>query len=239
MFRFLLLLIVMLAFEGDGYALPRLDPHTYISPRAFELFPLIQSEVDKNFQNFPHPEYFPALIEHESCISLTHSKCWKSTSRLKTSKEEGIGLGQLTRTWKNGKLRFDTLADMKRAYPRELGELSWSTIQNRSDLQIRTMIVMTRDNYKSLYAVKDTYERTKMADSAYNGGRLNVERSRRVCAMSKGCNPQIWFNNVERYNQKPNVILYGDRTVRQINNHHVRDVFEVRIHKFQPFFTKE
>lgn len=217
----------------------RIDPTAYIHPRSISLIPVIQREVNDHFPQTNLPHYFPALIEHESCISLTHSRCWKSTSRLKTEREEGVGLGQITRAWKNGALRFDTLADMKRAYPRELNELSWATIQTRSDLQIRAMVIMTRDNYKSLVAVKDETERMKMADSEYNGGRLNVERSRRVCGMTKGCNPQIWFDNVERYNQKPNVILYGDRTVREINNHHVRDVFQVRMNKFKPFFNQE
>ena len=42
----------------------------------------------------PYPALLGALIEHESCITRTHSKCWNSGSRLKTEKEEGIGLGQ-------------------------------------------------------------------------------------------------------------------------------------------------
>ena len=212
---------------------------TYLHPRAIELLPMVVRETDTYFPDIPHRHYSMGLIEHESCISLKHSRCWLPTSRLKTAREEGLGLGQLTRTWHpDGRVRFDTLADMRRLYPQSLSELSWDTLRNRPDLQVRTMILMTRQSYKTLSGVKDPTERLKMADSAYNGGITNVIRSRAVCGLAKGCDPQRWYSNVERYNQKSTKILYDTRSPRDINNHHVRDVFETRMPKFEPLFKK-
>lgn len=97
---------------------------------------------------------------------------------------------------------------------------------------------MTRQSYKTLSGVKDSSERLKMADSAYNGGITNVIRSRAVCGLAKGCDPQLWFGHVEKYNQKPTKILYDTRSPKDINNHHVKDVFMTRMPKFKPLFQK-
>ena len=54
----------------------------------------VLAQTERLWPAHPYAAVVPALIEQESCISLTHSKCWNSASRLKTEKEEGIGLGQ-------------------------------------------------------------------------------------------------------------------------------------------------
>ena len=59
--------------------------------------PLLGTVLAQGVTLWPGHPYRPlvgALIEHESCISLTHSRCWNAASRLKTEKEEGAGLGQ-------------------------------------------------------------------------------------------------------------------------------------------------
>lgn len=212
---------------------------TYIHPRATVLLPLVAQEAVAHAPEISQRHYFAGLIEHESCISLKHSRCWSPTSELKTHREQGLGLAQLTRAWgKTGSLRFDTLADLRRQYPNQLGQLHWDTLKNRPDLQIRAMVILTRQNYRQLSTVSDKTERLKMADSAYNGGLQNIHRSRSVCGLAKNCNPQIWFNHTERYNQKSSKILYDVRSARSINNHHVRDVFENRMPKFKPYFSE-
>ena len=76
-----------------------------------------------------------ALIEKESCISLEHRTCWSTAARLKTSREEGAGLGQITRAWDaSGALRFDALAETVAMDPRALQELNWGNVYTRADL---------------------------------------------------------------------------------------------------------
>lgn len=77
-----------------------------------------------------------------------------------------------------------------------------------------------------------------MADSAYNGGIRDVIRSRTVCGLASGCDPNVWFNNVENYNVKSTKILYGKRSARDINNNHVRDVVITRAPKYLEEFKK-
>ena len=217
----------------------------YVPKQAFQYKDTIARELKTYFPVIPDYNYIPSLIEHESCVSLSHSKCWNPQSRLKTnwkddsgrslgSREEGAGLPQITRTWKkDGTQRFDVLSDMKRVYKTELRELQWDNIYQKPELQIRIMVLLVRDIYKRNYSVVDTHERLKMTDSAYNGGEGDLVKSRRVCGLAKNCNPQLWFNHVERYNVKSTRILYGNRSARDINNHHVRDVFINNLPKYQ------
>ncbi len=217
------------------------DPKTYIHPRAIPLLPVISSESKTYFPELKTVWYFPGLIEHESCISLKHSKCWNSRSELKTYRERGLGLGQLTAAWdKNGKLRFDNLATYRKLYPKELGELSWDTYKDRPDLQIRTMIFMVRDDYRKIQGARDEDQRLKMADSSYNGGRGSMENARKACRLTKGCDASVWDNNAEKYCTKSRLAMAGSggRSPCDLHIGHVRDVFDTRMPKFKKLMDK-
>lgn len=209
----------------------------YIPPQAFLYKDLIKKELDKYFPDLYNYNYIPALIEHESCITLKHKKCWNSKARLKTSREEGAGLGQVTRTFKkDGSIRFDTLQEMSRRYREELKEARWETIYQRPDIQIRIIVLMVRDLYKRLYFIENKEHRLHMVDAAYNGGLGGLLKERRACGLSKNCNPNIWFNNVEKYCLKSKKALYGGRSACDINRHHVRDVFINNLPKYNKYY---
>ena len=212
----------------------------YIPERAFVFKDTIKTELDTYFNTIPDYNYVPSLTEHESCISLKHKRCWNSMSQLKTSREEGAGLGQVTRAYnKNGTLRFDALSDMKKTYKQELREASWDTIYQKPDVQIRIMVLMLRDNYKKLYNVPSDNERLKMVDASYNGGLGGLLKERRACGMASNCNPNIWFNNVELHCLKSKQAIYGNRSPCDINRHHVDDVFNNRLPKYRKQYFKE
>lgn len=213
---------------------------TYIPKNAQKYLPIMVEEVNRILPNFPYPHYFGGLAEHESCISLTHSRCWSPTSRLKTSREEGAGIPQLTRAFHpNGKLRFDTLSDLRRQHKQELSELSWNNVYQRPDLQIRAMILLSKSNYDRLYEITDPIERVAMADSAYNGGLGNVNKGRRMCGLKAGCDPQLWFGHVEYIPARSTRPLYAGRSAQDINRHHVRDVILTRMPKYKPYFDTD
>lgn len=204
-----------------------------VHPRAVQYAPVIKAELQNYWPGIPQREYLPALISHESCISYTHSRCWSPTSRLRTSREEGAGLGQITRAWRaDGTERFDALAEMRERHP-ALRELSWSTIYQRPDLQIRTIVLQSLGNFNALSPVSDPMERLAMADAAYNGGIAGVRSERRACGMTDGCDPQRWWGNVERICLKSKAPLYGSRSACDINRHHVKDVLQVRINWYK------
>jgi hypothetical protein len=209
------------------------DAKTYIPASAGQYRATLKAEQVQHWPDHQRPEFLPALVEHESCITLRHSRCWNPASRLKSAREEGAGLGQLTRAWRpDGKLRFDALAEMRERHP-ALRELSWSNVYHRPDLQLRAVVLKSRADYLSLVAVADPIERFAFADAAYNGGLGGVQKERRACGIKAGCNPQRWWGHVELMCLKSRQPLYGGRSACDINRHHVDDVIRVRSPKYR------
>lgn len=205
--------------------------HAQVPPQALPYLPVLLAEQRAHFTP-PVAGYFGGLVEHESCITLTHPRCWKPTSRLKTAREEGAGLGQLTRAWHpDGSLRFDALAEMREAHP-ALRDLDWATIYQRPDLQLRALVLKVKGDFMAFGAVADPMERLAFADAAYNGGRGGAQRERRACQMTTGCDPGRWFGHVERHCLKSRAPLYGGRSACDINRHHVADVLRKRAPKY-------
>ncbi len=220
--RFILLITLTIMVFGDT-----------IPKRAKPLLDTVYKEQKKFRPDIIFPSYVPALIEHESCLSLTHSKCWSPRSELKTKREHGVGLGQLTKAYnKKGKKRFDTLRSLARKYPKELGGLKWSTIKQRPDLQIRAILITLKEADDRLPLSINSWERMAMVDSAYNGGMGGLRRDRKLCGLRKNCDPTKWFRNVEKTCTKSKRVLYGRRNACDINRHHVRDVVR-RIPKYE------
>jgi len=214
------------------------DYKTYIPNNAKKLIPYVYSESKRLLPNFDLYSYFPALIEHESCITLCSKRCWNAKSRLKTSREEGAGLGQITRAWKNGKLRFDTLAYLKRRYRKELNGLNWKNIYDKPRLQIRAMVLLWRSNYLRFPKSISFINRLAFSDASYNQGYYRTYKDRQLCKLTRNCNPKIWFNNVELTCTASKRKLYGNRSACDISRHHVRDVF-TRIFKYYFYYVKQ
>lgn len=231
LFRLLFLVMFIILFMVN---LAHANVNTVLPKNYHGLKDNLYSEIHRLMPDFYLPPYFGALIEHESCISITHSKCWNSQSRLKTSREEGAGLPQLTRAWTvDGKLRFDTLTDLVRRYPGELKGLSWNNVYDRPDLQIRAMLLLWSSNFK-LFKNKDIdyWSMVAFSDSAYNGGYNDVSKGMTACKLKVGCEHKVWFGNVENIIIKSTKPLYAGRSANDINKHHVRDVLLTRFSKY-------
>lgn len=201
-------------------------------PRAARFAPVIQAEMRQHWPDLPWPHYTAALIAHESgCPSLR--SCWSPTAQLKTAREEGAGLGQITRAWRpDGSLRFDSLADMRDKHP-ALREWSWLNVYQRPDLQIRAVVLMSRGNWQALRTVSDPWERLTMANAAYNGGLGGVQADRRACQVKAGCDPQRWWGHVEHTCTKSQAALYGKRSACDINRDHSRHVMLKELPKYR------
>lgn len=227
--------MVSAAMAAPAKRTPPPDVNTYIPEQAVQHLPTLSKQLKEVWPTFYAPNYFGALIEHESCISLTHSKCWNPTSRLKSDREEGAGLGQLTRAFKaDGSTRFDALEDAKRLDAKGLNDLRWDTVYQRPDLQMRVVILMTRANWNRLdKLIPDNDGKLAMTDAAYNGGIGGVLNERRACGLREGCDPNKWFGHVEKVCLKSTKPLYAGRSACDINRHHVHDVLQTRMPKYK------
>ncbi|MBC7621238.1 MAG: lytic murein transglycosylase [Candidatus Saccharibacteria bacterium] len=225
--------IVLFALLGIfGKSAHAADVKTYVPPNAHKYIQLLKTEQLNRWPDHPRPELLAGLIEQESCLSLTHSKCWNPASKLKTPREEGAGFGQITRAYRtDGTQRFDSLQAMRETYP-DLSEWSWQNVYQRPDLQLRAIVLMSRANYQALRMVVATEPRLAFADAAYNGGLAGVQSDRRACGLKTGCDPQKWFANVEATCTKSRAALYGNRSACDINREHVEFVMRVRSSKY-------
>lgn len=209
--------------------------YSQIPVKAADYRLAIQNEIEEYFPDIPYREYVPALIEKESCITLNHRTCFSSLAELKTKRELGKGFGQITIAYnEDGSVRFDKLGEMKTRYKKELGDVDWKNIGLRPDAQIRIIVLMLRDDYGKLYDIADEYQRMSMVDAAYNGGSGSVNKERRICGLTKGCDPDVWFDNVESHcskSKKP-MAAYGNRSICEIHRDHVRSVMKVKLPKY-------
>lgn len=227
--RMIMFAAVVYALSSSAHAA---DVRSHIPAGANTYAPVLKAEQTRFWASHPAPELLAGLVEQESCLSLTHSRCWNPSSRLKTQREEGAGLGQITRAYRaDGSERFDALAEMRSAH-RELAGLTWDNVYQRPDLQLRAIVLKVQDDYKVLVMVADPRSRLDFADAAYNGGRRGVMDERRACGLKTGCDPQIWFGNVELVCLKSKAALYG-RDACQINREHVLMVSRVRSAKYR------
>jgi hypothetical protein len=211
------------AFVGNARAA---DLDTRIPDRARQYLPLLHQAQATNWANAPRPEWLAALVEHESGCFTMPRKCWNPLSRLKTAREEGAGLGQITRAYRpDGSVRFDALADLRDRHP-ALREWTWENVFQRPDLQLTAVTLQLRDNWMFfMRLVPDKpMEALYFADAAYNGGAAGVQNDRRACGASRGCDPHKWFGNVELHCTKSHAALYGTRSACDINRFHVADV---------------
>jgi hypothetical protein len=202
------------------------DLRTYIAPQAHQYLPVLGAEQRKHWPDHPEPAMLAALIEHESgCFSMPR-KCWNPRSQLKSAREEGAGLGMVTRTWRpDGSQRFDALQEMVLRHP-ELGGLTWENVYLRPDLQLRAVVLKQRGDFQAFAPVRDPRERLIFTDVAYNRGRGGVQAERMACGRKAGCDPQRWAGHVELVCLASRVALYGGRSACDISRHHPVDVLK-------------
>lgn len=196
---------------------------------------MLKAEQQHYWLDHPDSVVLAGLVEQESCISLKSSSCWNPSAKLKTSREEGAGMGQLTRAYRaNGSERFDALSDLRDHYSAELTGLSWNNVYTRPDLQLRAIVLMSRDASKSFRSAPDMLA---FGDAAYNGGPYDVQKERRACGLSHGCNPGKWIANVEKHCLKSHQPLYAGRSACDINREHVRNAVYVRPAKYRAIWA--
>lgn len=194
-------------------------------PAAVHLLPVLQAEQRAWWPDHPMPSTLGAQVEQETCPSLRHPKCWSPRAELRTARERGVGLGQITRT-----ARFDALAELRTQFPRHLAAWAWEadTLYDPR-LQLRGLVLMDLRNWRAIQAAADDAERLAMALAAYNGGLGGLASDRRACAGTPGCDPARWWGHTERTSLKAKTAVAGyGRSFFAINRDYVHNVVFVR-----------
>lgn len=191
--------------------------------------PILKSEMVIHW-DIQHGPTLAGQVEQETCPSLTSKKCWNPKTELKTDREYGFGLGQITVS-----KRFDNFAAARGLDP----TLRDWEFKNRYDAtkQLRTLVLMDRQNYNRLGFVTDTNERIAMSLSGYNGGMGGLLSDRRLCARIPTCDPEKWFGHVELYSLKNKVAVAGyGQSFFSINRSYVTNILKIRRLRYAAWF---
>ncbi len=223
--RNILLAVMMILFVTAA----RANVQTQMPENAVKNHHLLMTERATYWPEMDKPSMMGAQVEQETCLRLSHPKCWTSLAQLKTEREQGAAFGQLTRVWtKTGQLRFDTLTDTVLKHPVALKGYSWD---NWSDpqLSMRAYVLYMRDVCKSITGAATTLDAFQMCLSAYNGGAGGLKSDRLTCRATPGCDPNKWLGNVANTSLKAKTAIAGyGKSFFEINREYVTNVTIVR-----------
>ena len=203
---------------------------------AVEHLPALIAVQARIWPDAPMPSFLAAQIEQESCISLKHSKCWNPRAELKTSREYGFGIGQITTAYRaDGSVRFNKFEELREQYA-SLRAWSW---ENRYDItyQLTAIVEMDRGIFRRVAGAASSVERVAFTLAAYNGGESGVRQDRLLCQNTDGCDRSRWFAHVERTSLKTKKPNPGYRlSAFEINREYVTNVMHVRRPKYVSYF---
>lgn len=205
--------IVLAARPVQAAELPALATH---------YLPALKQAQRDYWPDMPLPSALAAQVEQETCPSLKSRRCWNPHAELKTSREYGFGLGQITVT-----SRFNVFQELTLQHD-ALHGWSW---ENRFDphYQLLALVLKDRGHFGAFATAATLYDRLAFALSAYNGGQGGVMRDRMTCRATPGCDPGRWFGNVERTSYKAKLAVKGyGKSFFAINREYVRNVLVVR-----------
>lgn len=198
-------------------------------PNEKAYLPVLCVEVVQYWPEAPEKDTFPAQVQQETCPSLKSKKCWSPTAELKTSREYGFGLGQITVT-----KRFDNFKEAKKL-DRSLANWTWEGRYN-AQFQLRTLVLTNKFNYSKLSWAADSHERLALTFASYNGGLGGVLSDRGVCKATSGCDPSRWFNNIAKTSKKSKVTASGyGESFFSINRKYVSNIMFIRRERYGGF----
>lgn len=192
-------------------------------PLARVYLPQLKQETLKYWPEATPRSIVAAQVEQESCISLKSKRCWNPRVELKTSREYGFGLGQLTIT-----SRFNAWEEVK-AMDRSMRDWQWEDRYNAS-YQLRAIVLKNRANYRRVVKYTNRVS-TQMAFTmaAYNGGLGGLMKDRTMCINTSGCDPTRWYGHVERTSTKSRTPVKGyGKSFFEINREYVRNIVDLK-----------
>lgn len=194
---------------------------------ALVYLPVLVGVIGGVWPDVPDPAILAGQIEQETCITLAHSKCWNPRAELKTSREYGFGLGQLTVT-----PAFNNFEAAK-GWDKTLSGWAWSA-RFDPEMQLRALVAYDRNLYRQIKFGADPRERTAFMLSAYNGGLGGLFKDRRLCAASSGCDPERWFGHIERHSFRSRTAVKGyGQSFFAINRGYVANIMGFRSDRYR------
>lgn len=213
------------------------DVRTFLPSGAREHAPTLVEVQRRSWAEAPEPHTLAGQVEQESCISLRHSKCWNPRAELKTSREYGFGLGQITVAYRaDGSVRFNKFEELRKEVP-ALRSWTWAE-RYRIDYQLLAVVEMDRMLFGTFKDAATLRDRWAFTLSAYNGGKGGVTQDRLLCRNTPGCDPSRWFGHVEHTSLKTRRVNPGyGKSAFEINREYPVLILDVRRPKYSLFWS--
>ncbi len=205
-----------------------------ILKKADTLIPVLDSLLNIYWPDVTCRSYIAGQIEQETCASL--NKCWNSNVELKTAREYGFGLAQITIAFnKDGSERFNNFLEAQKKY-KELSEWKW---ENRFSItsQLIYLILECRNTYSKLAPCFSSEIQIFAASFVtYNAGLGTVLKRRALCKTSSDCNSDKWFGGLDSVHlTNEEVLLYGQQLYKRRNDYPANIILQ-RSKKYEQYF---
>lgn len=216
--RFLLACIALSMLAAPALAAP--VPH-----QAMELLPVLARAIRNQWPACPQPWILAGKIEQESG--------WRVRAELKTSREYGFGLGQITIAYnKDGTERFNNFVSALKVTMMK-NQITW---ERRFDpeFQLTYVVLSSRGNYSLAQGFFDDDESaTAGMLVAYNAGPGRLVQ-RKAEAVRRGIDPpRAWYGGLENIHSRAEErILYGKPLWKRVNEY-PRLIMFVRAPKYR------
>jgi hypothetical protein len=216
----------------------RTTAHEFVPVGAVKYAPILAGEQRLRWADAPVPWTLGGLVEQESCVSLKSPRCWNPRAELKTYREYGFGFGQITIAYNADRSeRFNEFTELQKKYA-SLRGWQWSARFDPAH-QLVAVVEMTHTLWRQVPPAADDDTRWAFALASYNGGLGALLQDRRVCANAGGCDPRLWFGNIETHSLKSRAPqkAYGGQSWFSINRGYVRNVLKSRRAKYRQFWS--
>ncbi len=182
--------------------------------RAQQYLPLYQEIVSVHWPQMP--------MRHIPCGQVEQESSWKATATLKTPREHGRGLTQMTVAYnKDGSERFNIYREAVKW--RALKGWDWRQDPYNVQYQLTFLVLQDQMNYTMLRPLFINDEETwKAALVSYNAGRGRV-MARLAVARARESPTDRWAGGLEdAHGPKEDRILYGRPLWQAVNEYPVK-----------------